>query len=105
MLGSRKTFPCYAVAFRAVQVDSEKMQKDGVGNEIRKQLKVLTGAPTIPQIFVGGQLLGGNDELFVAFMNGELQTQLNKMNVKFEIAPGLDPTSLLPRWLQPRKSA
>lgn len=41
--------------------------------EIRQGLKEYSNWPTYPQLYVKGQLLGGNDVITEMFKNGELQ--------------------------------
>jgi monothiol glutaredoxin len=44
--------------------------------EIRQGLKEYSNWPTYPQLYVGGQLVGGNDIVTEMFQSGELQTLL-----------------------------
>lgn len=44
--------------------------------EIRQGLKEFSNWPTYPQLYVNGQLVGGNDIVTEMFQNGELQTLL-----------------------------
>jgi cysteine synthase A len=64
-----------------------------------------TGAKTLPQVFVGGEHVGGATDTFDAWRNGKLQGLLDKSGMSYDRAATLDPYSLLPKWLQPRKSA
>jgi monothiol glutaredoxin len=41
--------------------------------EIRQGLKELSNWPTYPQLYVNGQLIGGNDIVTEMYQNGELQ--------------------------------
>ena len=41
--------------------------------EIRQGLKEFSNWPTFPQLYVKGQLIGGNDVITEMFKNGELQ--------------------------------
>ena len=43
---------------------------------IRQELSQLSGWPTIPQLFVGGELVGGCDIVMEMFENGELAETL-----------------------------
>jgi len=63
-----------------------------------------TGSVTIPQIFVGGQFLGGAADVFDAYKEGRLQELLVQNGVPFE-ASVVDPDALLPNWLQDRGRA
>jgi cysteine synthase A len=57
---------------------------------------------TIPQIFVGGKLVGGCTEVFDAFKEGRLQTLLEESRVAYDQSAKDDPYSFLPSWLHPR---
>ncbi len=90
------------IPFVSVDLDSVAYQKDNWGGDIRAVLKDKTGAPTIPQIFVAGQHLGGATETFDAFNCGELQDRLTQKAVTFNSAFERDAYSYLPTWLHPR---
>ncbi len=55
----RKLFTAFGIPYRSVDLDSADYQKDNWGGHIRNVLKVRTKSPTIPQIFVGKQHIGG----------------------------------------------
>jgi len=44
--------------------------------EIRQELSALSGWPTIPQVFIGGELVGGADIVQELAENGELERKL-----------------------------
>jgi monothiol glutaredoxin len=43
---------------------------------IREELSAISGWPTIPQLFVGGELVGGCDIIMEMYQSGELQEVL-----------------------------
>lgn len=43
---------------------------------IRQGIKDFTGWPTLPQVFVGGEFLGGSDVIRALYESGELQEKL-----------------------------
>lgn len=45
---------------------------------IRQELSALSGWPTVPQLFVGGELVGGCDIITDMFESGELHELLGK---------------------------
>ncbi|MDE3130244.1 MAG: Grx4 family monothiol glutaredoxin, partial [Acidobacteriota bacterium] len=47
---------------------------------IRQELSALSGWPTIPQLFVGGELVGGCDIVTEMYGTGELQKLLGAEN-------------------------
>ena len=101
----RKLFKQLGIAYRSVDVDSVEYQKEDLGGKIRAVLAERTGAKTLPQIFVDGEHIGGATDLFDAWRNGTLQKRLDAMGVLYDRDAKLDPYSLLPKWLHPRKSA
>lgn len=46
--------------------------------QIRQELSALTSWPTIPQVFVGGELVGGADIVQELAASGELEAKLNE---------------------------
>jgi cysteine synthase A len=101
----RKLFKQMGIAYRSVDVDSVKYQEDDLGGKIRGVLAAQTGAKTLPQVFIAGAHIGGATDVFDAWRNGSLQKCLDDSGVLFDHENKLDPYSLLPKWLQPRKSA
>jgi cysteine synthase A len=101
----RKLFTKLGIAYRSVDVDSVEFQKEDLGGRIRGVLADRTGAKTLPQVFVGGEHIGGATDTFDAWRNGTLQARLDKKGVSYDRESKLDPYSLLPKWLQPRKQA
>lgn len=46
---------------------------------IREGIKTYANWPTIPQLYVGGEFVGGSDIMRAMYENGELQTLLNSV--------------------------
>jgi monothiol glutaredoxin len=46
--------------------------------EIRQELSALSGWPTIPQVFIGGELVGGADIVEELAASGELEQKLSQ---------------------------
>jgi cysteine synthase A len=100
----RKLFAAFDIPYRSVDLDSVQYQKDDLGGKIRAVLRERTGAPTIPQIYVNGEHIGGCTDLFDAFGEGRLQQMLKESGVEIAATEGADPYSFLPKWLHPRAS-
>jgi cysteine synthase A len=98
----RKLFKEFDIPYRSVDLDSVEYQKDNWGGQIRNVLKVRTKSPTIPQIFVGNQHIGGCTETFDAFNDGRLQKLLNDSGIDFKRTTDVNAYSFLPKWLHPR---
>jgi len=77
-------------------------QEDDRGGEIRAALNARTKFETIPQVFIGGDFVGGCTDVFDAYKEGRLQSLLGANDVDYDQAIDLDPYSLLPTWLHPR---
>ncbi|MFM2398213.1 MAG: hypothetical protein RL341_370 [Pseudomonadota bacterium] len=75
-------FPMCGFSGRAVQL----LKQSGASNivtvnvlddeEVRQGIKEFSNWPTIPQLYVGGEFIGGSDILAEMFANGELQKLL-----------------------------
>ena len=101
----RKLFAKLGLEYESVDLDSVAYQENDLGGKIRAVLLARTGVPTIPQIYVGGEHVGGCAELFDAMREGRLQAMFRERGIAWDESVDLDPYSLLPKWLQPRKSA
>ncbi len=98
----RRLFARLSIPFRSIDLDSVDYQRDDLGGRIRAALAERTGLRTIPQLFVGGELVGGCTDTLDAWRNGRLQTMLEATHTEFDRAADVDPYAFLPRWLQPR---
>ena len=101
----RQLFARLGIQYRSVDLDSVGYQEGDRGGKIRAVVRDLTGAMTIPQVFVGGKPMGGCTEVFDAFKSGALQAELKRAGAGFDGQAEFDPYSLLPTWLHPRKRA
>jgi cysteine synthase A len=97
----RKLFTRCKVPYRSVDLDAVAYQPGDLGGRIRSALRSHTGINTIPQIFVGGELVGGCTEVLDAWKQGVFPDLLRRHGVEFE-NPGLDPYEYFPKWIQPR---
>jgi len=98
----RKLFAECGIPYRSIDLDSEDYQENDWGGQVRAALNARFDVTTIPQIVVGGTLIGGATETFDAFNEGELQKLLGRSGVAYNKAVTVDPYSLLPSWLHPR---
>ena len=48
------------------------------GDEIQRALQVISGQRTVPNVFIKGQHLGGNDDTQAAARNGKLKQMLEE---------------------------
>jgi cysteine synthase A len=98
----RRLFAKHGIAYRSVDLDSVEYQQDNRGGKIRAALTARTSFTTIPQIFVGGEFLGGCTDVFDAYKQGRFQALLDKNDVSYDRNLEVDPYSFLPTWLHPR---
>ncbi len=98
----RKLFARAGIPYRSVDLDFTAYQKDDRGGQIRAVLYGKTGSRSIPQVFVGGEYIGGATDTMDAYRDGRLQALLKASGVSFDEALELNPHSLLPGWIHPR---
>jgi cysteine synthase A len=101
----RKVFARLGISYRCVDLDSVALQAGNLGTRLRPVLRRRAGAPTIPQIWVGGAHIGGATDLFNSLREGRVQRLLTEAHVDFDARAGVDPYEFLPRWLHPRAAA
>ena len=101
----RKLFKAAGIPFRSVDIDSVAMQAGGEGARIRAEVSRLTGLSTIPQVFVGGEFIGGCTDVLDQFADGKLQRHLNEAGVEFDSQKNIDPHGFLPLWVARRGAA
>ncbi|GFG32593.1 hypothetical protein Cfor_12358 [Coptotermes formosanus] len=62
-----------------VTYDAHDVLKD---EELRKGIKAYSNWPTIPQVFIGGEFVGGCDIMLQMHQNGELVEELRKAGIR-----------------------
>jgi cysteine synthase A len=98
----RRMLARHGIPYRTIDLDSVVYQTDNHGGRIRAALAARTSMTTIPQVFVGGTLVGGATETFDAYRAGKLQDLLARSGVAYDTTVNVDPYSFLPTWLHPR---
>ena len=98
----RKLFARCRIPYRSIDLDATAYQRNDRGGQIRALLRARTGSKTIPQVFIGGEFIGGCTETLDAFKSGRLQQLLSLHGVPFDDSVQFDPYTLLPTWLHPR---
>lgn len=81
MKGSPK-FPQCGFSNLATQIlaacNAEYLAVDVLADQnIREGIKVYANWPTIPQLYIGGEFVGGSDIMRAMYESGELQTMLD----------------------------
>ena len=54
--------------------------------EIRDGIKIYSDWPTIPQLYIKGEFVGGCDIIKEMFEKGELQKKLEEKQIKFQVS-------------------
>ncbi|MBV1882069.1 MAG: cysteine synthase A [Pseudomonadales bacterium] len=98
----RKLFARYDIPFISIDIDSVAYQDNNRGGNIREVLTDKTACPTIPQIFIGGEFVGGCTELFDGIKEGSVAKALENSGVEYDQTEQSDPYDFLPTWLHPR---
>ncbi len=101
----RKLFAAAGIEFRSVDLDSVAWQRDGRGARLRTALNSHTGVTTIPQIFIGGDFVGGCTDVIEAWGDGRLAKALAAAGVDADTSAVSDPEGFLPGWLHARGAA
>jgi len=99
----RKFLESAGIRYKSVDLDTASFSggQDFAG-EVRKELRNRTGAPTIPQIFVGGEPIGGATDLFDAFNDGSLRDILGRAGIALDASAIPNAYDFLPKWLHAR---
>jgi len=98
----RRLFALLEIPYRSVDLDSVEFQEGDRGGRVRSVLTERTSFTTIPQVFVGGEFVGGCTEVFDAYNTGRLQELLGRNHVSYAATLEIDPYDCLPSWLHPR---
>jgi cysteine synthase A len=99
----RKLFAQLGIPYRAIDLDSVAYQEGDRGGKIRAALKERLQTHTIPQVFIGGEHIGGATDLFAALKDGRLARLLGRNGLEMNpVEEGFEPESLLPSWLHKR---
>jgi cysteine synthase A len=98
----RRLFQACSVPYRSVDLDSVAYQADDRGGKIRTAVSARSGMGTIPQIFVGGELIGGAIDVLESWKQGTVQERLDRLGVSYDRARMVEPKTFLPTWLAAR---
>ncbi|MDT8321628.1 MAG: glutaredoxin [Xanthomonadales bacterium] len=98
----RRLFKELGVPYRSIDLDSVRYQEEDWGGRIRTALRARVGSNTIPQIFIGGEHLGGATDTFEACKTGDLHRRFGQVGIEAGNLGDKDPFELLPNWLHAR---
>ncbi|MGZ2259428.1 glutaredoxin [Roseobacter sp. A03A-229] len=95
----RRLFDAAGVPFRAVDVDTAHYRKDDWGGEVLRALFARTEMRTVPQVFIGGTLVGGASDVLAGFGTGKVQALLAALPHPIHAQAVPDPMQFLPKWV------
>lgn len=95
----RNLFRDAGIDYVSIDLDSAAYREKS--SALRAALLDITGAPTIPQVFVGGELVGGATETFDAYNSGALKRMLDSQDLGM-LTAAQNAYDYLPKWLHPR---
>ena len=98
----RKMLAKYEIPYTSIDIDSVTYAEDDRGAKIREVIKNKTTWNTFPQIFIGGEFIGGCTDLFDSCKDGTLAQQLQSKDIPMNTQSKDDPYSFLPKWLHSR---
>jgi cysteine synthase A len=98
----RKYFAHAGIPFLAIDMDAVEYAPGGRGMKIRLALAAQTRMMTVPQVFIGGEFIGGAMETLTAAKDGSLAKKLGAVGITPKPKDARDPATFLPVWLQPR---
>lgn len=77
---ARQLLQQLGVPYHLIELDSGQFPTP-VLREIRQQLRLKTGSSTLPQLFIGGQSIGGYTETHRAWKQGQLEQLLQQQGI------------------------
>jgi cysteine synthase A len=98
----RKILGKYNIEFHSIDLDCAELAKNDRGNKLRNVLEKTNDWYTMPQIYIGGQFIGGCTDLFDRCIDKSLQQMLDDHQIPYDKTVNIDPYQLLPGWLHPR---
>jgi cysteine synthase len=98
----RKMLAKYEIPFVSVDIDSVAYEQNNRGGKFREVIRSKTTWNTFPQIFIGGEFIGGATDIFDRCKDGQLQKRLDALGINYNKTIKDEPYSFLPKWLHPR---
>mmetsp|Transcript_6810 Transcript_6810/g.19929 ORF Transcript_6810/g.19929 Transcript_6810/m.19929 type:complete len:116 (-) Transcript_6810:162-509(-) len=62
--------------FRGVDIVVHELDQMPNGSRVQQQLQTMTGQRTVPNVWINGKFLGGNDDTQAAYRSGDLQKSI-----------------------------
>ncbi|MEM9477819.1 MAG: pyridoxal-phosphate dependent enzyme [Pseudomonadota bacterium] len=102
----RRLFDDTGVSFASVDVDAAGYRENDWGGEVLRALFAKTGIRTVPQVFIGGVLVGGATEVLAAAEDGSLTRRLASLDKSIAFPEVPEAMDYLPKWVRraPKKT-
>ncbi|MEM9435376.1 MAG: pyridoxal-phosphate dependent enzyme [Pseudomonadota bacterium] len=94
----RRLFQDAGIPFKSIDVDGREYRESDQGGEILRALFDHTGLRTVPQVFVGGALIGGATDVLKEAQRGDLQSRLLALDCPITPRKTKNPMLYLPAW-------
>src|SRR5690606_20790668 len=75
------------LSYRTIELDHGAYLEPRLQHQARTRLQQLTRSGTLPQLFIGGELVGGYTDTYAAWKSGELQALLKSHNIPMASNP------------------
>ena len=98
----KKVMDKYSIPFRTIDLDSVAYEAGNRGGNMRVALRDRTTWNTFPQIFIGGEFIGGCTDFFDGCKDGSMLSRIDSLNIPRDDSTNFDPYDHLPSWLHPR---
>jgi cysteine synthase A len=98
----RRMLRASGIAYRSIDLDSAEFQERDPEAAVRAAVAQRTGERTVPQVFVGGELVGGCTETLAAQDSGRLDELLERAGAPASLPLEGSANSFMPGWLHPR---
>lgn len=82
---ARRLLEQLGLDYQLHEIDKGEFLKSGLQAEVRNRLQELTQSSTLPQLFVGGEAVGGYTETHAASRNGRLASLLRQHGISSKL--------------------
>lgn len=96
----RTLFRRAGIPMRTIDLDTAEYRSEDRGGRILRAVFATTGVRTVPQVFVGGEYLGGATDVLTAFDDRSLHQRLARLNPPIVPGPVDNAIDLLPSWVR-----
>jgi len=70
------------LSYRIIELDQGRYLESRVREQARARLQQLTHSATLPQLFIGDELVGGYTDTYAALQNGKLEALLKSRGIR-----------------------